>query len=64
VALLGRLLLAVGHKLVKKKKRESRHKSAPDRPLFDRPRYFKFVPGNHFSRDDNTDFERFPSVPS
>jgi hypothetical protein len=31
--------------------------SAPDRPLFDRPRYFKLVPENHFSRDDNTIFE-------
>jgi hypothetical protein len=40
VALLRRLLPSDGHKLVKKK---NRPKSAPDRPFFDRPSYFKSV---------------------
>ena len=52
-ALLERLLPAACHKL-EKNPEKLRLKSAPNRPLFDRPRYFKFVPGNHFSRDDST----------
>ncbi len=40
-ALLGRLLPSDGHKLVKNRK--FRPKSAPDRPLFDRTVFFKFV---------------------
>ena len=41
-ALLGRLLPTAGHKLVKKK-RKFRPKSAPDRPLFGRTDFLKFV---------------------
>jgi hypothetical protein len=42
-ALLGRLLPSDGYKLAKKKERKFGPKSAPGRPLFDRPSYFKFV---------------------